>query len=87
MNIFQRTRFKNTVKKFPRPQQQSVLDAGEHIWADPTVGREKIAHHIMTFGIRITGGDDLEPLNLTLWQEELAEKPFSLKEASEYLAV
>lgn len=41
MNIFQKPRFKNTVKKLPRPLQQNILDAVEDIWANPTVGELK----------------------------------------------
>jgi len=41
MNVFPKTRFKNTVKKLPRPLQQSILDAVEDILADPTGGELK----------------------------------------------
>ena len=41
MNIFPKTRFKNTVKKLPRPLQQSILDAVEDILADPKGGELK----------------------------------------------
>jgi excisionase family DNA binding protein len=59
----------------------------KEIYRLPLEEREKIAFHIMTFGIRTAGGNVLETLNLDDWQKELAEKPFSLKEASEYMGV
>ena len=41
MNILQKARFKNTVKKLPKPLQQSILDAVEDILADPKGGELK----------------------------------------------
>jgi excisionase family DNA binding protein len=58
----------------------------KEIYRLPLVEREKIAFHIVNFGIQ-EYKESLEPLNLDLWQKELAEKPFRLKEASEYLGV
>lgn len=59
----------------------------QEIYQLPLEEREKIAFHILTFGIRTAGGNAPETLNLDVWQKELAERPFSLKEASEYLGV
>jgi len=59
----------------------------KEIYQLPLEEREKIAFHILTFGIRTSVGDEIETLDLEVWQKELAERPFSLKEASEYLGV
>ena len=59
----------------------------KEIYRLPIKERKKIAFHILTFGIRTASGDAPETLNLEVWQKELAERPFSLKEASEYLGV
>ena len=59
----------------------------KEIYQLPLVEREKIAFHILKFGIRTSGRDELETLSIDVWQKELADRPFSLKEASEYLGV
>ena len=59
----------------------------KEIYQLPLEEREKIAFHILTCGIRTSVGDEIETLDLEVWQKELAERPFSLKEASEYLGV
>ena len=49
--------------------------------------REKIANHIIKFGIKDTHHDFPEILDVKEWQDEIARKPFNLKQASEYLGV
>ena len=49
--------------------------------------RQKIARHIIEFGIRGARPDAPEILDIKGWQDEIARKPFNLKEASEYLGV
>jgi excisionase family DNA binding protein len=51
-------------------------------------GRErKIARHIIEFGIRNFHNDVPEKLDVEAWQNEIASKPFNLKQASEYLGI
>jgi excisionase family DNA binding protein len=59
----------------------------KEIYRLPLAEREKIAYHIVTFGIKTRLPETPELLNLESWQNELAEKPFNLKEASEYLGI
>jgi excisionase family DNA binding protein len=59
----------------------------KEIYRLPIAEREKIAFHIISFGIKNAISEKPEPLNLESWQNELAEKPFNLKEASEYLGI
>ncbi len=59
----------------------------KEIYQLPIEEREKIAFHILKFGLITAGGDAPEILNLEVWEKELADRPFSLKEASEYLGV
>ena len=53
----------------------------------PMEEREKVARHIIEFGIKGTHRDLPEILNIKEWQDEIASKPFSLKQASEYLGI
>lgn len=59
----------------------------EEIYLLPLKERKKVAHHIIEFGIRGLHPDVPEILDIEAWQDEIAQKPFSLKEASEYLGV
>jgi excisionase family DNA binding protein len=59
----------------------------KEIYQLPLKEREKIASHIILFGIKIPRENVPEPLNLEDWQNELSSKPFSLTEASEYLGI
>ena len=59
----------------------------KEIYRLPLEEREKIASHIILFGIKIPRDNVPEPLNLEDWQNELSAKPFSLGEASEYLGI
>jgi excisionase family DNA binding protein len=59
----------------------------EEIYLLPIDERQKIARHIIDFGIRGPQQDFPEVLDIKAWQDELAEKPFNLKEAAEYLGV
>ena len=59
----------------------------EEIYLLPIDERQKIAHHIIEFGIRGPQRDLPEALDIRAWQEEIAKKPFNLKEAAEYLGV
>ena len=59
----------------------------EEIYLLPIDERQKIARHIIDFGIRGPQQDFPEVLDIKAWQDEIAEKPFNLKEAAEYLGV
>ena len=43
--------------------------------------------HIIEFGIKGHHPDAPEILDIKAWQDEIARKPFNLKQASEYLGV
>ena len=49
--------------------------------------REKVARHIIEFGIKGAHHDRPEILDIKGWQDEISRKPFNLKEAAEYLGV
>jgi excisionase family DNA binding protein len=53
----------------------------------PLEERQKIARHIIEFGIRGPYPDAPEILDIKTWQDEIARKPFNLKQAAEYLGV
>jgi excisionase family DNA binding protein len=57
------------------------------IYLLPTKEREKVARHIIEFGIKTPCHDLPEILDIKEWQSEIASKPFNLKQASEYLGV
>lgn len=59
----------------------------EEIYLLPFKEREKVARHIIEFGIKGHHPDAPEILDMEAWQDEIAQKPFNLKEASEYLGV
>ncbi|KKM24163.1 hypothetical protein LCGC14_1607850 [marine sediment metagenome] len=59
----------------------------KEIYNLPLKERKKIARHIIEFGIRGPHPDTPEILNIKAWQDEIASKPFNLKQASEYLGV
>ncbi len=59
----------------------------KEIYHLPLKERKKIAHHIIEFGIRGSYPDAPEILDIKTWQDEIAKKPFNLKQASEYLGV
>jgi len=59
----------------------------KEIYLLPLNERQKIAHHIIEFGIRNPHPDVPEILDIKAWQDEIARKPFNLKQASEYLGV
>ena len=59
----------------------------EEIYLLPIEERQKIALHIIEFGIRGQNQDVPEILDMKAWQDEIAKKPFTLKEAAEYLGV
>ena len=59
----------------------------KEIYLLPMNEREKIARHIIEFGIRISHHDVPEILDVKEWQNEIATKPFNLKQASEYLGI
>lgn len=66
------------------PTAEKVI---KDIYLLPVKEREKIARHIIEFGIKGTHHDIPEILNIKEWQDEIASKPFNLKQASEYLGV
>ena len=57
------------------------------IYLLPMEEKEKVARHIVDFGIKGRAKDTPEILDIKAWQNEIAAKPFNLKEASEYLGV
>ena len=59
----------------------------KEIYLLPIEERQKIARHIIEFGIRGPHPDVPEILDIRAWQDEIASKPFNLKQASEYLGV
>ena len=59
----------------------------KEIYLLPIEERQKIARHIIEFGIRGPYPDVPEILDIKAWQDEIARKPFNLKQASEYLGV
>ena len=59
----------------------------KEIYLLPLVEREKVARHIIHYGIRTASPEKLQPLDLEAWQDEIAAKPFNLKQASEYLGI
>ncbi len=59
----------------------------KEIYLLPIEERQKIARHIIEFGIRGPYPDTPEVLDIKAWQDEIARKPFNLKQASEYLGV
>lgn len=59
----------------------------KEIYLLPLKERQKIARHIIEFGIRGPHPDAPEILDMKAWQDEISRKPFNLKQASEYLGV
>ena len=59
----------------------------KEIYLLPLKEREKIARHIIEFGIKGPNPDAPEILDIKGWQDEIAREPFNLKQASEYLGV
>ena len=57
------------------------------IYSLPIKEREKIARHIVVFGIKDRRPDTPEVLDIKGWQDKIAQRPFSLKQAAEYLGV
>jgi len=59
----------------------------KEIYLLPIKEREKVAHHIVEFGIKASHLEIPEFLDLKEWQDEIARNPFNLKQAAEYLGV
>lgn len=59
----------------------------KEIYRLPINEREKVAFHIIHFGIRAANTETPEILDLQSWQEELSKKPFNLKQAADYLGI
>ena len=59
----------------------------KEIYLLPLKEREKVARHIVEFGIKGPHPDAPEILDIKGWQDEISRKPFNLKEAAEYLGV
>ena len=57
------------------------------IYLLPEAEREKLARHIIQYGIMGAHRDPPESLNLKEWQDDIARKPFNLKQAAAYLGV
>ena len=63
---------------------QKVL---KEIYLLPLKEREKVARYIIEFGIKGPYPEAPEILDIKGWQDEIARKPFKLKQAAEYLGV
>ncbi len=59
----------------------------KEIYLLPLKEREKIARHLIHYGIKATAEEKPEILDLLAWQDEISQKPFNLKQASEYLGI
>lgn len=59
----------------------------KEIYLLPLEDREKVVRYIIHFGIKTYPSETPEILNLKEWQDEIAQKPFNLKQASDYLGV
>ena len=66
------------------PTAEKVI---KEIYLLPMEEKEKVARHIIEFGIKGTYHDLPEILDVKKWQNEIASKPFNLKQASEYLGI
>ncbi len=66
------------------PTAEKVI---KEIYLLPMEEKEKVARHIIEFGIKVAHHDLPEILDIKEWQDEIARKPFNLKQASEYLGV
>ena len=53
----------------------------------PKEEKEKLAYHITQYGIMGAHRDSPEILDLKLWQDDIAGKPFNINQASEYLGI
>ena len=63
---------------------ETVIDSIHQL---PEKEKEKLAVHILKYGIMGPHQDSPQMLDLKQWQADIAVKPFKLKEASEYLGV
>ena len=59
----------------------------KEIYLLPLNERQKVARHIIEFGIRDSHPDVPEILDMKAWQDKIAGRPFNLKQAAEYLGV
>lgn len=66
---------------------QTAEDVIRSIDLLPEEEKEKLAHYIIQYGIMGAHHDSPEILNLKQWQDDIAGKPFNLKQASEYLGI
>lgn len=66
------------------PSTEKIL---KEIYLLPLSEREKIAHHLIYYGIKSATPDSAEKLDLERWQNEIARKPFNMKQAAEYLGI
>jgi len=53
----------------------------------PEEEKEKLALHILHYGIIGVHPDSPETLDLKQWQDDISKKPFNLNQASEYLGI
>jgi len=66
---------------------QTAEDVIRSIDLLPEEEKEKLTRYIIRYGIMGEHDNSPEILNLRQWQEDIAEKPFNLKHASEYLGI
>jgi len=57
------------------------------IYLLPIEEKEKVARHIIEFGIKSPYHELPEILDVKEWQNKIASKPFNLKQSSEYLGI
>ncbi|MCF8084750.1 MAG: helix-turn-helix domain-containing protein [Deltaproteobacteria bacterium] len=66
---------------------QTAENVIESIQQLPEKEKERLAVHILKYGILGPHQDSPEVLDLKRWQADIAVRPFNLKEASEYLGI
>ena len=66
------------------PTAEKIIKEIYHL---PMEEKEKVVRHIIEFGIKGAHHDLPEILDIKEWQNEIASKPFNIKQASEYLGV
>ena len=66
------------------PTAEKIIKEIYHL---PMEEKEKVVRYIIEFGIKGAHHDFPELLNIKEWQDEIARKPFNLKQAAEYLGV
>ncbi|MFO7600125.1 MAG: helix-turn-helix domain-containing protein [Candidatus Desulfacyla sp.] len=66
---------------------QTAEEVIQSIYLLPEEEKEKLAYHLIHYGITGAPPDSPEILDLKQWQDAIARKPFNLNQASEYLGI